>query len=37
MGIGNGTVNYNVAANGTGLSRKGRITVAGQVFTVKQK
>jgi len=37
MGIGNGTVNYSVAANATGTSRKGRITVAGQVFTVKQK
>jgi BACON domain-containing protein/all-beta uncharacterized protein len=37
MGIGNGTVNYSVTANATGLSRKGRITVAGQVFTVKQK
>ena len=37
MGIGNGTLNYLVAANTTGLSRKGRITVGGQVFTVKQK
>ena len=37
MGIGNGTVNYVVAANTTGLSRKGRITVGGQVFSVKQK
>src|SRR5262245_37561260 len=37
MGIGSGTVNYSVAANTTGVSRKGRITVVGQVFTVKQK
>jgi hypothetical protein len=37
MGIGNGTINYAVAANATGLSRKGRITVGGQVFSVKQK
>jgi hypothetical protein len=37
MGIGNGIVNYLVAANTTGRSRKGRITVGGQVFTVKQK
>jgi Putative binding domain, N-terminal/Viral BACON domain len=37
MGIGNGTVNYSVAANATGVSRRGRITVAGQVFTIKQK
>jgi photosystem II stability/assembly factor-like uncharacterized protein len=37
MGIGNGAVNYSVAGNTTGFSRKGRITVGGQVFTVKQK
>jgi hypothetical protein len=37
MGIGNGTVNYVVVANATGTSRKGRITVGGQIFTVKQK
>jgi hypothetical protein len=37
MGIGNGIVHYSVASNQTGLSRKGRITVGGQVFTVKQK
>jgi len=37
MGIGSGTVNYSVALNTTGLSRKGRITTRGQVFTVKQK
>ena len=37
MGIGNGTVNYIVAANATGVSRKGRVTVGEQVFTLKQK
>ena len=37
MGIGSGTVNYSVAANTTGFSRKGRIAVVGQVFTIKQK
>ena len=37
MGVGNGTVNYVVAANATGLSRKGKLTVGGQVLTVKQK
>jgi hypothetical protein len=37
MGIGNGSVNFAVAANTTGLSRKGRITIGTQVFTVKQK
>ena len=37
MGTGNSTVNYLVAANQTGVSRKGRVTVGGKVFTVKQK
>jgi len=37
IGTGNGTLNYSVAPNSTGLSRNGRITVAGQVFTIKQK
>jgi hypothetical protein len=37
MGIANGTVDYSVAANPSGLSRKGRIMVGGRVFTVKQK
>lgn len=37
MGIGNGTVNYSVAANATGSSRKGKITVGNQSFNVKQK
>ncbi len=36
-GIGDSTVNYLVAGNTTGLSRKGRITIGGQVFTIKQK
>lgn len=37
MGIGNGTLNYSVAQNTTGLSRKGKITIGNQVFNVKQK
>ncbi len=37
VGIGNGSVNYTVAANGTGAARKGTITVAGRTFNVKQK
>ena len=37
MGIGDGTVTYSVAANTTGLSRKGRITIGGRVFAIKQK
>jgi hypothetical protein len=37
MGIGNSTVNFVVAANQSGQARKGKITVGGQVFTVKQK
>jgi hypothetical protein len=35
-GVGNGTVNYTVAVN-PGATRTGTITVAGQVFTIKQK
>jgi hypothetical protein len=35
-GIGNGLVNYSVAANATGKSRKGSIIVAGKTFAVKQ-
>ena len=35
-GVGNGTVNYTVASN-PGPTRSGTITVAGQVFAVKQK
>ena len=37
LGVGNGTVNFTIAANTTGVARKGRITAAGKVFTVKQK
>ena len=36
-GIGNGVVSIAVAPNTTGLKRKGRMTIAGQVFTVTQK
>jgi subtilisin family serine protease len=36
-GSGNGTVSYTVASKAAGAARKGTITVAGQVFTVKQK
>lgn len=35
-GIGGGAVTYSVEAN-TGLVRKGTITIAGQVFSIKQK
>lgn len=35
-GVGNGTVSYTVASN-PGPTRSGTITVAGRVFTVKQK
>jgi RHS repeat-associated protein len=35
-GMGNGTVNYSVAANSTGNRRTGSITVAGQSFAVVQ-
>jgi hypothetical protein len=35
-GVGNGTVSYTVASN-TGPTRAGTITVAGKIFTVKQK
>ncbi|MGA9772962.1 MAG: BACON domain-containing carbohydrate-binding protein [Blastocatellia bacterium] len=37
MGIGNGTLNYSVAANTSGISRKGKITIGTQVFNVKQQ
>ena len=37
MGISNGAVNYTVAANATGSARKARLTIGGQVFTIKQK
>ncbi len=35
-GVGNGTTIYSVAANNTGSSRSGTITVGGQTFTVNQ-
>lgn len=37
VGIGNGTVNYSVAPNPGAGGRKGIITIAGQMFSVKQK
>ena len=37
IGIGAGVVTYTVAPNNTGTMRKGRITVSGQTFIVKQK
>jgi hypothetical protein len=36
-GIGNGVITYSLAQNPGPLSRKGRITVAGREFIVKQK
>jgi hypothetical protein len=36
-GIGNGTVSYSVAANPGSAGRKATITIAGQLFTIKQK
>ena len=36
-GTGNGTVNYSVQANNTGKTRIGKLTVAGQTFTVTQQ
>jgi hypothetical protein len=35
-GVGNGAVNYSVAANPDPRGRKGTITIAGKTFTVKQ-
>ncbi|HJQ24462.1 MAG TPA: BACON domain-containing carbohydrate-binding protein, partial [Blastocatellia bacterium] len=35
--IGTGTVSYTVAANTSGVARKGKIIVGEQVFAVKQK
>jgi uncharacterized protein (TIGR03437 family) len=35
-GVGNGTVNYSVAANATGQPRSGTLTIAGNTFTVNQ-
>jgi hypothetical protein len=36
-GIGEATVNYTIASNPTGNGRRGTITIAGRVFSVKQK
>ena len=36
-GSGNGSFSYTVSPNTTGDKRKGKITVAGEVFVVKQK
>lgn len=36
-GIGNGSLTFTVSPNGTGISRKSTITIAGQTFAVKQK
>jgi len=35
-GLGNGTVNYQVAFNNTGIDRTGTLTIAGETFTVSQ-
>jgi hypothetical protein len=35
-GTGNGTLNYSVAANSTGATRTGTISIAGQTFTITQ-
>ena len=35
-GSGDGTVEFTVAANATGASRSGTITIAGRVFTIEQ-
>ena len=37
VGIGNGVVSYSLAPNPGASGRKGKITIAGQVFSVKQK
>ena len=36
LGVGNGTVQFSVAANNTGAARAGNTTIAGQAFTVRQ-
>jgi len=36
-GIGNGRVNYEVAANTSTTSRTGTMTIAGETFTVTQE
>jgi hypothetical protein len=35
-GIGSGTVNYSIAANGTGNARNGTIAINGQIYTITQ-
>jgi glucose/arabinose dehydrogenase len=37
VGIGNAIVSFTIGANATGKPRKGTITIANQVFTLKQK
>ncbi len=37
VGMGSAAITYSVAANTSGSSRKGKITIAGQTFSVKQK
>ncbi|HSE37595.1 MAG TPA: BACON domain-containing protein, partial [Blastocatellia bacterium] len=36
VGIGNATVSYSVAPNGSLFGRKGAITIAGHTFSIKQ-
>ena len=36
-GLGNGSLTFSVAANGSGSSRKGTINISGVLFSVKQK
>jgi hypothetical protein len=36
-GTGSGAVSYSVARNSTGRTRRGTMTIAGQIFNVKQK
>ena len=36
VGSGTTAISYTIAPNATGVSRKGKITVGGQVFTIKQ-
>ena len=36
-GMGSGVVSYVVGPNASGAARKGKISVAGQTFAIKQK
>ncbi|MBS1808231.1 MAG: BACON domain-containing protein [Acidobacteria bacterium] len=36
-GTGNGTVNFSIAANSTGVARTGTVTIAGLTYTVSQR